>query len=358
MTLLFLRSTPAAWSLVLDQCLHILDYPVEVIKENRLAILRPLLLYLFCDPNYHLHFGAMRSILLETLLEQARYDRDVLTFLMNMLGWMKLDNKESLQEISFFIYKLFVWCEEQKDFKNLTIIGHTLPSLALYQVRHGHSAVRSLKLLDSLLDMNEVTDISWDGVMVMLQAVLDSDSHPGHAPILRLAMRLVSRVSRVTAGLMVVTCLQSLPLPTHLPGHQAELKAELIRLFRKTVWTESVSYPYPVPVTILDSSMREALETVKIISSVSRSPSACENWLTGLTLVPHSQLTACYPILSSLFLCSQSSASGKVSLQLLLQCVRLDPSLSTPFLPLILHKLAADNEVSKTQFCIYLVKGF
>ena len=339
-----LRSTPAAWSLVSDECLHILDHPVEVIKQNRIAILKPVLLYLFCDPNYHLHFGAMRSILLDSLLYLASEDRDVLSFLMNMLGWMKLDNKNSLKETSTFIYKMFDWCEAEKDLHNLTSLAHILPSLALYQVKYGYSTVKTLKQLDSLLEMDGVTDISWDAVMVVLQAVLDTAPHTSHGPILRLAMRIMPRVSRVTAGMMVVTCLQSLPLPAHLPGHQVELKAEFIRLFHKTPWSDTMSCP-PIPVTLLDSSMREAMETVKIISSVSRSASDCENWLTGLTCVPHSQLTASYPLLTSVFLCPQSSASGQAALKLLLQCVKADPSLSTPFLSLILHKLATDNKV-------------
>lgn len=340
-----LRSTPAAWSLVSDQCLHIMDHPVEVIKQNRIAILKPVLLYLFCDPNYHLHFGALRCILLDTLLDLASEDCDLLSFLMNMLGWMKLDNKESLKETSSFIYKMFDWCEAKKDLHNLTSLAHILPSLALYQVKYGYSAVKSLKQLDSLLDMDGVTDISWDAVMVVLQAVLDTAPHPGHGPILRLAMRLMSRVTRVTAGMMVVTSLQSLPLPTHLPGHQVELKAELIRLFHKTPWSDTAPSPPRSPVIFLDSTMREAMETVRIISSITRSASDCETWLTGLTSVPHSQLTASYPLLTSVFLCPPSPASGQAALQLLLQCVKADTSLSTPFLSLILHKLATDNKV-------------
>ena len=340
-----LRSTPAAWSLVLDQCLHILDHPFEVIKHNRIAILKPVFLYLFCDPNYHLHFGAMRSILFDTLEDLAVDDNGVLSLLMNMLGWMKLDNKESLKETSSFIYKMFDWCEKKNDVQNLVSIAHILPSLALYQVKYGYSAVTSLKLLDSLLDMDAVTGISWDAVMVVLQSVLDTAPHSGHGPILELAMRMMPRVTRATAGMMVVTCLQSLPLPTHMPGHQVELKAELIRLFYKTPWPDTAVCPPTIPVLLLDSSMREAMETVRVICSICRSASDCEAWLTGLTSVPHTQLTASYPLLTSVFLCPQSSASGQAALQLLLQCVKTDSSLSTPFLSLILHKLATDNRV-------------
>ena len=56
-----LRSTPATWSLVLDVMNLILHHPEQDIKDNAINILRPVLLYLFCDPNHHIHFAAIRA---------------------------------------------------------------------------------------------------------------------------------------------------------------------------------------------------------------------------------------------------------------------------------------------------------
>ena len=80
-----LRSTPTTCSLVVDQCLYILSHPREIVRENALPILRPVLLYLFCDPNHHSHCGGMRAGLLDTLLEMAREQVTVLTFLVEMM---------------------------------------------------------------------------------------------------------------------------------------------------------------------------------------------------------------------------------------------------------------------------------
>ena len=73
----------------------------------------------------------------------------------------------------------------------------------------------------------------------------------------------------------------------------------------------------------------------------------CERWLESMTTNPHNHLTRMFPLLSSLFLCHSSSTAGQLSLQLLLKCVTSEPSLSTPFLSLILHKLASDSEDAK-----------
>ena len=79
----------------MDQCLHILSHPKEVVGSNAISILHPVLLYLFCDPNHHSHFGAMRAGLLDTLLEMGREEDRVLTFLVEVMEWFQMDNKAS-----------------------------------------------------------------------------------------------------------------------------------------------------------------------------------------------------------------------------------------------------------------------
>ena len=174
-----LRSTPAAWSLVLDQCHNILHHRDHIIRRNALAMLKPVLLYLFCDPNHHLHFGAMRSILLDTLLTLAQQDSKVLTFTLDMLDWIKLDNRNSLPETSIYILKLFDWCLVRQKYDLVTRLGYILPSLAFYQAKHGLSVDRTVNVLDTLLrlckDCDEVR-MDWDVVMVVVQQVLTNQN--------------------------------------------------------------------------------------------------------------------------------------------------------------------------------------
>jgi hypothetical protein len=60
------RSTPSVWSLVLDQCLWLLTttHHPAISEEQALSFLQPVLLYLFCDPNYHAHFSAFFFLIL------------------------------------------------------------------------------------------------------------------------------------------------------------------------------------------------------------------------------------------------------------------------------------------------------
>jgi hypothetical protein len=70
--------------------------PQEIVRENALHILLPVLLYLFCDPNHHSHFGGMRAALIANLLEMAR--EQVLTLLVERMEWFQMDKKASLPE--------------------------------------------------------------------------------------------------------------------------------------------------------------------------------------------------------------------------------------------------------------------
>ena len=130
-----------------------------------------------------------------------------------------------------------------------------------------------------------------------------------------------------------------------LLGDGAQVKAELVRLFYKTPATDIEAMETLKYVETSDSQVREAQETVKLISVISKSSEACEKWLNSLIDIPQSQLTRLYSLLSSIFLTSPSSTATNLSLQLLLEAVKADNSFSTPLLSLILHKLASETKV-------------
>jgi len=322
-----------------------------------LNMLRPVLLYLFCDPNYHLHFAPMRATLLDNLLVMSIKDVKVMQFLVEMVDLMKLDNKNSIQEIAHYINKVLDWNISHRKHDAVSKMVLIMHSVALHQVKYGFSASRTFTKMSDLLDLSENDDdkavvINPNVYMVMLQKILAIAPHVEHQRIVNLATRLLGHVSHVTAGMIIVTCLQSLPFPTHLPGDGAQVKAELVRLFYKTSATDNEAIESFKNIETSDSFVREAQETVKLISVISKSPEACEKWLNSLIDVPHSQLASLYSLLSSIFFTSPSTAATKLSLQLLLEAVKADSSLSTPLLSLILHKLASDTKDPESKLAL------
>jgi hypothetical protein len=109
--------------LVLDQCLWFLDQPATKQSAAALAFLQPVLLYLFCDPNYHGHFAAMRGALLDRLLELCGEEccnsssnsscnssgSSYLACLARLMSWLPLDNRVSLAEVSQYMVKFFTF---------------------------------------------------------------------------------------------------------------------------------------------------------------------------------------------------------------------------------------------------------
>jgi hypothetical protein len=95
--------------LVLDQCLWLLSAQDSTIsKQDALAFLQPVLLYLFCDPNYHAHFAALRGALFDQLLlDSCRSNSCYFSCLQQLIRWMHLDNKVSLPEMAAYVHKFF-----------------------------------------------------------------------------------------------------------------------------------------------------------------------------------------------------------------------------------------------------------
>ena len=97
---------------MLDQCLWLLDH--QEIRDNAaLTFLHPVLLYLFCDPNYHHHFGAMRAALFDRLIDScgSLEDEDSCQFscLRQLMTWLQFDQKASLPELAGYVVKFFTF---------------------------------------------------------------------------------------------------------------------------------------------------------------------------------------------------------------------------------------------------------
>jgi len=350
-----LRSTPTTWSLVMDQCLHILSHPKEVVRSNAISILRPVLLYLFCDPNHHSHFGAMRAGLLDTLLEMGREEERVLTFLVEVMDWFQMDNKASLPETAQYIYKVFSLSLEMGQAKMITPKVYLLASLALYQVKFGLSPTRSVNWLCRIFNHDPIIPVNWDVVLVVLDQVLTTSSHIHHEPIMSLVLTLVSsgKTSQLPTGLLVSTALQSLSFPAVLGLEGTVKKAELVRLFYKLDWSGTKNIMEVD--TAFDSHVSSAVELVKISSLISCSPPLALHWLQSMTSLSHTQLSRALPLLSSLFLCSTSPTVAQQSLDLMLRCVVEQASLSSMVLTLLLHKLASKSAISDSEVKLALL---
>ena len=342
-----LRSTPATWSLVMDVINHILLHPDHDIKDNAVNILRPVLLYLFCDPNHHIHFAAIRAGLLETLLHLAEEDVSVKSFLLEMLDWLKLDNKASLQESALYIYRVLGLCLRQADYQTVAVSGrlYILASLALHQARSGYSISRSVELLDRVvtLSLEGKVVVCWDLVLVLLERILQSCCHSQHPAILRLALRLVGEceVSRLPTAVLVSSLLHSLSVPSHFPTC-ADTKAELVRMFYNKSWPDPAAPPDLVRVA--DCDVTAALATVKLCRDLGRSSEDTERWLSSLALHPTSHLPVLTPLLAALLLCSRHSSTAGLCLDLLVKATTSSSSSSSSssscVLALLLHCLA------------------
>ena len=332
-----LRSTPAAWALVLDQCEAIL------MKPNGLAVLRPFLLYLYCDPAHHDHLGAIRSCLLDRLIQMGRKDETSLAFLNSLLPWQRLNVSASLPETSRLIRRVVELCLNANVSQAQTDSSSILPNhllllaaLTLAEVQQGLSPVATLSLLEQALDKSEASN--WDGVLLLLNKALAACPLPHQAAILDLCLRLLQdrRVSHLPTAALVATCLQDLALPSPLQPAITATKAELVRLFYKM--ERSVPADMVEVKTPFQRDVSEVLETANLMRKL-ETPGGVENWLSATSSQALSSLKHMFPLLAALFLTREEPGEAVLSLQLLLKSVKQEPSLAPSLLTLITHRL-------------------
>ena len=332
-----LRSTPAAWALVLDQCEAILMRP------NGLAVLRPFLLYLYCEPAHHDHLGAIRSCLLDRLIQLGRKDKTTFAFLNSLLSWQRLNLSASLPEASRLIHRVVELCldddvtQAQVDYSSILPCHHLLlAALSLAEVQQGLSPVATLGLLEQSLGKSEASN--WDGVLLLLNKALTACPLPHQAAILDLCLILLQtgRVSHLPTAALVATCLQDLALPSPLHPAATATKAELVRIFYKMgsrVPADMVEVKTP-----FQRDVGEVLETVDLMRKL-ETLGGVQDWLSATSSQTPSSLAHMFPLLAALFLTREEHQEAVLTLQLLLKSVKQEPHLAPSLLTLITHRL-------------------
>ena len=111
-----------------------------------------------------------------------------------------------------------------------------MPSVAYHQVKYGFNASKTFAKINELLDSYEKDEnkelvINRNVYMVMLQKILTIAPHVEHPRVVSLATRLLGHVSHVSSGMIIVTCLQSLPFPTRLPGQKVKCVQKIMYTF-------------------------------------------------------------------------------------------------------------------------------
>ena len=333
-----LRSTPAAWALVLDQCEAILKRP------SGLAILRPFLLYLYCDPAHHDHLGAIRSCLLDVLIQLGRKDKTTFAFLNSLLPWQRLNISASLPETSCLIRRVVELChnadvsQTQADASIYPCHLLLLASLTLAEVQQGLSPVATLSLLEQSLGKSEAS--TWDGVLLLLNKALIACPLPHQSGILNLCLRLLQdgQVSHLPTAALVATCLQDLALPSPLQPATTATKAELVRIFYKMERRVPADRVAAAVKPSFQRDVSEVLETVDLMHKL-ETPGGVDNWLSATSSQTPSSLTHMFPLLSALFLTTEEPGQAVLTLELLLKSVKQEPFLAPSLLTLITHRL-------------------
>jgi hypothetical protein len=304
-----------------------------------MPLLHPVLLYLFCDPNHHDHFGALRAALLARLLELGRAEPAAHRFLLELLPWPRLHHRPCLPEAAALVCSVLALSLELGLGAGRPALGPQLlllPAVARAQAVHGLHPGAALSLMHRMEEAGVTTD--WDAALLLLTEAVREAPHLHHATLLAPCLRLVHGrlVSRLAAGALAAVCLQDLALPSG-GEPSTDTKAELVRAFYRM---EAGPGPagdchqaggFQLPVSA-------AQETAALMREFASSPGLAGEWLAAAATEPHTTLGHSAPLLSALLLCA-SPGEATLALELLLACAKEEPTLAPGLLTLLTHRL-------------------
>ncbi|XP_023336720.1 focadhesin-like isoform X2 [Eurytemora carolleeae] len=321
-----LRSTPSTWNLVLEQCLILISHPVPGVQQHALVLLRPVLLYLFCDPNYHIHFAPIRAVLFKTILKLSEEKSEYFKFLNDLVSWIPFNDRTCISEFLEYFFSFFQLVQKRQENDLLQDQVLVLTSLMVYQSRFGLDFSPSLLLLRSFISSDLVQN--WDPHALMFSIILDSAPLGTEGDLVEFCLELIraDKLSKLVAGVLVSSFLQCLSFDSNILDSTAR-KAEFIRVWEKKVWIDKSPVVFAKQ-PFFNEHVNKAIEISYSAVLLQKSDSIRLDWLSGLVKMEHKSLSDFLPLLASIFLSSTLAKEAGLALNLMLACVKALPSMA------------------------------
>ena len=297
-----LRSSPQRnWPHVAAQLQN--DFKNDPIKALNLH--KSVYIFVFCDPNAHAHFSALRSILMRDLLEIKNELLD------HIVKWLPLENcsNQVFQELISLVVMPWIGTF---DWKNQLAIPY-LCSLLLQHVERGLDP----RLIISAIRKSpgDIDNLS----IILLSQVLDKCTFDHMESILTIVEEKSINVHPLALGVLVLSLFQILTQASKLMPGILSIGSEIIHRFYKAESFSDETVKFNVPeVFMFDQNIARACQfNEKVVSN--------------------SQFL--FKIAGSKLLAYNDPKSMNMSLDSIKQIITDDKSLSPRALTLLLHKM-------------------
>lgn len=332
-----LRSYPATWP-------HIHNVIQKQIKraqtygENVIEHLRPLLMFLFCNPHHHEHFSGFRQILLSDLI-QAHPDLALKPFWEETLQWLPFNSKVSAYEqyrILLQIYSELGWGQPAL-LPNLCSIVVTFsrfglnPDIVIHDIR---SHWEILTFSDNIANES----------VIILSSALSQTSSYHHQAIVELILSLCEKAQMIpeVVGLVLF---QILVFVSKKPQVNQRLIQHIETL--KVMSKQKVSsdlHIVPTPLRPFHVPWAKARQVFNLLNLISGSERGTTQWLKSIDRLNLTDFSDEVPVLSSIAILSSSGEQLSLIMRTFGQVIGTQPEFAHEILAVLMYKLAQKTE--------------
>ncbi len=255
-----LRAYPAAWPHVLGQVRDAL------INTEQVDLLRPVIMFVMCDPHQHDHFAALRGCLLQTLLHHKGAAIDLL--LWKILSWFTFNSAAAFYENAHHALRILAHIDLEAD----RLLPY-LSSLTLKAVRLG---VDPGFLLVEIRKHSVKCGVA-DLCVLLLTRALQISSTAHHQELMATLSPFLQEdiLDRLSAGSLLAALLQTLPCKKAISQGVHNCLQKLMRLCglqasdRLSKWEKLTSLTF-----VNDEDTVESLETLRVMWTVASDKSS------------------------------------------------------------------------------------
>ncbi|TRY61002.1 hypothetical protein TCAL_03199 [Tigriopus californicus] len=332
-----LRSYPATWPHIHNVIQNQMNR-AQTNGNNVIEDLRPLLMFLFCNPHHHEHFSGFRQILLVDLI-QAQPNLQLKPFWEDVLQWLPFNSKVSAYEQ--YRMSLQIWSELGWDQPTL------LPSLCSVIVsfsRFGLNPNIVIKDITNKWEASKCSDNIANESVIILSSALSETSSYQQRGIIELILSLCEKAQMIpeVIGIVLFQILVFVSKKTQITQRLVE-QIETLKAMSKSKPVSDLSI-VSVPIAPFHVPWAKARQVFNLLRFISGSERSTTQWLKSIERLNLGDFTDEVPVLSSIAILTDSGEQLILIMRIFGQVIGLQPEYALQVLAVLMHKLAQKTE--------------
>ncbi|KAL2741968.1 focadhesin isoform X1 [Vespula maculifrons] len=344
-----LKEEKNSWRTVLDQMHFIMNYPDEQIKENSIKILRPVFIFILCNPSSALSDGCKEKAW------QLLKSSNALELQIEILLWLRTNDVDTCLETYYKIFG-FTMVSLSKNDKDICIaLLPLLLSVCISFLEHGFDPVVNLDTISTII--NKYDNLSGNILLALMSEMIVIC--PGYYlfNVLQLCELVLNKMScNITLiNVLIASILKWMPYPSVLCAEALAIANALInKAVTEVKWTKEVNNPLSEEIFAklihFDPHIQFYTESIDVLNTITESNILL--WLKTLSKSPIDLRYKYRLILSGLFLQSEDVILTKAICDILMQITKEVIIFASHMLPLIMHKLSKSRDPDELKYLL------